>query len=223
LRRRWRRTWRFIIGPVGVPQSPWARAADAALFFTLIAAMLFQWYAAEFICSRAMIAHGEADVEWSSKGMTLVPAEPGDGAIQWEAWKEKCGWPFATVIANEGLLASWSLDDPPESRAMGPVSPEDSIASALLDIAPAGVGLTRGEGRAFWGEIFFGTAITWMVLYFAVRIPLVFLRTGMILHTRHLAVRGQQRIQKGKCPSCSYDLTGLDYAAKCPECGTLLW
>jgi hypothetical protein len=185
--------------------------------------MLFQWYAGEFVCSQVLIARGEADIESTRNGIMLVTAEPGDGALQWEAWKQKCGWPFPTVVTNEAMMASWSRDDPPESRAMGTVDPEDPMGNALAAIAPSGVSLTRGTANVLWGELFFGTAITWMMLYFAVRIPLVLIRTGTILYSRHLANRSRQRLRKGRCPHCSYDLAGLDYSAACPECGTLLW
>jgi len=223
LRRRWRRINRFIFGPVGIPKSGWARAADAALFGSLLLALLLQWFAGTVICDHELVASGSAQAEMTPAGIELIPVEPGNGQVKWEARQRRCGWPFATVVTDGVLRASWSLDDPMETRPMGRVPIEHPLSAALMTLAPAGTGLEAGSGRIRWTELIFGTAVVWMGLYFAIRIPMVFLHAGSILHGRHMERVGVTRINKGRCPKCNYNLTGLDYAAECPECGTLLW
>ena len=106
---------------------------------------------------------------------------------------------------------------------MGRIPADHPIAAALIPLAPPGTGLEAAPGQIRWTELIFGTAVVWMGLYFAIRIPLIFLHAGSILHGRHKERVGAVRSSKGRCPKCNYDLTGLDYAAACPECGTLLW
>ena len=222
-RRRWRKAWRFIVGPVGLPQSPWARAADAALFGSLVLALLLQWFTGSMLCHHALIASGSAQADMTPDGLVLTPVELGKGQVQWEARQRQCGWPFATVIAPDALRASWSLDDPMETRGMGRIPPDHPLATSLAALAPPGFGLEAAPGRIRWTELIFGTAVVWMGLYFAIRIPMVFIRAGSIIRGRHKERVGVIRTRKGRCPKCNYDLTGLDYAAECPECGTLLW
>jgi hypothetical protein len=221
--RRWRKAWHFVFGPVGVPRSSWARAADAALFGSLVLALLLQWFTGTMLCHHELVASGSAQAEMTTNGLVLTPVDPGTGQVQWEARQRQCGWPFATVIAPDALRASWSLDEPMETRPMGRIPADHPIAAGLIPLAPPGTGLEAAPGRIRWTELIFGTAVVWMGLYFAIRIPLIFLHAGSILRGRHRERVGEIRSSKGRCPKCNYNLNGLDYAAECPECGALLW
>jgi hypothetical protein len=39
----------------------------------------------------------------------------------------------------------------------------------------------------------------------------------------HLAARQHRLRSSGKCLKCGYDMTGLDFNERCPECGELVW
>jgi rubrerythrin len=36
-------------------------------------------------------------------------------------------------------------------------------------------------------------------------------------------VREHQRRREGKCTACGYDMTGLEFNERCPECGAQVW
>ena len=122
------------------------------------------------------------------------------------------------MIAPDALQASWSLDDPMETRGMGRIP--RILATSLAALAPPG-SVLRPHGR-IRTELIFGTAVVWMGLYFAIRIPMVFIRAGSIIRGRHKERVGLIRTRKEDARNAT-TTSPASTAAECPECGTLLW
>ena len=59
-------------------------------------------------------------------------------------------------------------------------------------------------------------------LYFAAAVLIQCTRLLVFLARRQLHFRAQDRLVAGRCGRCGYDLTGLEFNERCPECGELV-
>lgn len=252
-KRRMKRGWRFIVAPASpVPNSPWARAADWALVIAFLLAVSVQWILARESCTTSIILQDESSIQLVSNSgdeMSLAlglheSGSPANGTtvgyVTWKLRIERCGWPFTLARHPLPVIADWTLDEPLETRS-GSVIPMDHplqpaimadlanrFSSTTRDVAWASRALVEdweapaGNGMLVWNTTF-GVVLSWMVIYLAIRIPMGITRVGFILYRRSAGMVEEHRARTGRCPQCGYDLEGLDHAANCPECGSLLW
>jgi hypothetical protein len=79
----------------------------------------------------------------------------------------------------------------------------------------------RKESRWWaWGA---SATLWWIVMVFASSISISIL--SYITRIGHSAVK-QRRARlaaEGKCAVCGYDMTGLEFNERCPECGEVVW
>lgn len=68
-----------------------------------------------------------------------------------------------------------------------------------------------------------GVAILWCLSLFAISsLVLLFSRIFSIFVLRNQSSRYEALSASGKCIHCKYDLRGLDFSERCPECGNLI-
>ncbi len=65
--------------------------------------------------------------------------------------------------------------------------------------------------------------IWWALLYLGAAIALVCLHFAVTRIQRRVALRARRLRRSGRCPNCAYDLRGLEFSDRCPECGDLSW
>ena len=80
-----------------------------------------------------------------------------------------------------------------------------------------------GDSVLLWTNAIFSLGLIWLVLYAIARIPMVFLRAGLMMRRRIVTGVETRRDRSGRCLQCGYNLNGLEMAERCPECGALLW
>ena len=217
--------------------SPWAVAADWALLGTLLITICIMALSSE-LCSTIVLANGESKVSFTPSGeLTLEGGRdaPVIGSITWRAAYRECGWPFPIRRQPLPVTASWTLDDPPETVSSRTIPTDHPLAPAIdakleslslpvwyMDSIRAN-GDRPGDSSMLWTTAIFSLGLIWLILYLAIRIPMVFLRAGLIMQRRFQTGVETRRDRSGRCVQCGYNLTGLEMAERCPECGALLW
>lgn len=74
-----------------------------------------------------------------------------------------------------------------------------------------------------WGALTFNTLVAWPIIAAVGCAVIGALAAGEgFLRTRGARVRAE-RIRKGVCPVCRYDIRGSVWTSQCPECGELLY
>ncbi|MEE3002434.1 MAG: hypothetical protein VX908_07070 [Planctomycetota bacterium] len=221
---------RFIFGPVGQPKSTWARVSDLALLGTLVLALFMQWYGSEYICRHALLADGQENIGRIDGEYVLAGNGSGIGSVTWELRRRECGWPYFVTAALDPIRANWVIDGEGSSGRMDVVPGGHPIGPLIQRIVSnhgnpvvSKAGLSPGPTAGYWTSLIFGTALCWLGLFLAVRAIMVFSRAGFLLQRRYTGSMEARRSMQGRCPSCGYNLDGLDFAASCPECGALLW
>jgi len=209
---------------------------------TTLLLTLFLMFLSTEICLDTTLAAGESTVSRGSgdQSDTLVIQPPGTigpsiGSVQWTAAFRECGWPFPIYRLPLPVIANWTLDDPPETVNSRVVPEGHPLAGALREeldgrsLPSWYMASLEGDwsgshgGHLLWWNALFTLGLIWLLLYALVRIPMAFLRAGLILK-RGLDNQVEARRSNAKrCIQCGYNLSGLDMAERCPECGTMLW
>lgn len=106
-------------------------------------------------------------------------------------------------------------DDPNRLAIDAMLKSEDPTAAAALWSTTS---LRKAQPWTWPGSIF----LWWLMLWF---LCVVLLQVVRVLHVywsagRHAAHR--ERRSEGLCAACGYNMRGLEWAERCPECGTLV-
>lgn len=237
-RRLAKKVWRFIAPPPRLTKaSPWSVAADWALLGTLLLTIGIMVLCSE-LCGSVVLVEGESKVSYEPSGQLVLDGgrdDPVIGSIKWRAAYRECGWPFPIRRQPLPIIASWTLDDPPETVASSTIPTDHPLAPAIdaklaktiiPDWYKESIRVNRdrpGESSMLWTNATVTLGLIWLILYLLIRIPMVFLRAGLIMQRRFQTGVETRRDRSGRCIQCGYNLTGLEMAERCPECGTLLW
>jgi len=66
-----------------------------------------------------------------------------------------------------------------------------------------------------------GSFLWWVTLFVSFSIVILVLRLFSIAVLRSKSARWDELAKQGLCPHCGYDLRGLEFSERCPECGEL--
>ncbi|MDY7107530.1 MAG: hypothetical protein SYC29_02735 [Planctomycetota bacterium] len=226
------------------PRTGWTRAAEWALVVALILAVPAMLLC-EALITRTVLTDQVQGliVRGGDAGsfVAVVQEEPGKawwppgepyGEFFIEVAQLHRGWPFTTsitreparldlnVFAEQGMRRDVQLPaDAPLRKALERALAESGEQEKVQRRAAAPA--ARPPQRTWLGSIV-GTAMWWMILTFVAFITIRLMQFAtMIMRAQH-AARMADRLARGRCPSCGYDLRGLEFNERCPECGTLL-
>ncbi|MEE2718392.1 MAG: hypothetical protein VX727_01220 [Planctomycetota bacterium] len=238
MKRLLRSTVRWFMPPPKMSKTtPWSVAADWALLLTLLLTVSIMVLCSR-ICTTTPMASGESPVALMPDGSYTLDGgefDPVVGSVQWKGVARECGWPFPILRQALPITASWTLDDPPETVASRTVPADHPLAAAidrelsertLPDWYTTSIrtnGDRMGDSVLLWTNAIFSLGLIWLVLYAIARIPMVFLRAGLMMRRRIVTGVETRRDRSGRCLQCGYNLNGLEMAERCPECGALLW
>jgi hypothetical protein len=220
----------------------WSNALDAALILTFLLALPVSLVLEYLVVRHAVVnaQHGRMDQQ-SDGGIASVLVDPDEAAAGWSAARPygefilyqtrlHRGWPWSTRWQDTPYQLSINIFSQPDLTAEQALANQPHIAQAVE------LALVRGERvdvlRAWqegstqrsrsWLISIVNALFVWLMLYvFAfVLISLARLMVGMYqIRTKRAAA---ERRRRGYCVACGYDMRGLEFHARCPECGDLV-
>lgn len=173
----------------------------------------------------------------------------GTFALSVEDWQH--GWPLTTTVRRQPARLDIDLRREPQPRINAQLAADDPIRRAIaaelekadlhealaawrtpeFTVAPnAAVGASAPNSarepvqvRHQWTSMVMAWGVWWLIFIFASFTTIQSLRLGaLIVRARGLTRKAQLRAE-GKCLACGYDMTGLEFNERCPECGELVW
>lgn len=151
------------------------------------------------------------------------------GTIQLSVVTESSGWPFtATIYQSNTVLMPGEIwgahrllggsrlierlgdDDAPLEQSILDSGDQRAIDALLGILPPPGPRLLGWIGNVivWWGLCYLGIFLTLVLAHGIDRAP----------HIPRVVLE-EDRISRGVCPGCAYDVRGLGEEACCPECG----
>lgn len=226
-------------------RTAWTRAQDAALFLSLGLAIPATW-----ICDREIeridtvhsisgaIAVREggyaAQVSAPEQRIDIVGEENFWGFFRADVDRMKRGFPVTTSqVTRQPVIALTPRQDRPEFRDsrpdLAPGSPMHSAIRAATEASDRPAARMVAEYFAQsgpvieqnWGAWGAGILLLWVSLFVILSILLLVARITTVGFLRQRAVKEATLSAQGKCPFCGYDLRGLEFSPRCPECGEL--
>ncbi len=141
------------------------------------------------------------------------------------------GWPFTTSIHRppaqlELLLARQRSpqknvqlpSDDPIRIAIQASLQENDQTDALASFVS-----NTTQVRQHWLSWFIATGVWWIALMFACSFIIFLAKYTTQIVKSKLRQRKAMLRRQGKCHTCGYDMTGLEFNERCPECGELVW
>lgn len=147
------------------------------------------------------------------------------------------GWPLTTKVSRQAARLHLDLRTEGRPRPDAQLDANDPIRIAIVESLardgqsealaawPAGAARPRTAilARQPWISWIVASGLWWIMLTFG---------SAIVIHSANLVVmvvRGKRAVRRarfqaeGRCLACGYDLTGLEFHARCPECGELVW
>lgn len=141
------------------------------------------------------------------------------------------GWPLTTTIVRQpagldiDIIAETAprLDTPRDAG-----DPHQQAIERTLELEERTEALqARRQGgadvRRQWWAWFPAVGAWWLMLFAAAAISIQALRFASLWLAGKRMERAERRRRENRCAACGYDLTGLEFSEKCPECGAEVW
>jgi hypothetical protein len=227
-------------------RTKWTRLANGALLVALIVAAPAM-LAAESLVERREVAREIRGIIVGGPDEALI-AHVHDETRSARLWRDEAnpygewsarvavvrrGWPAATSTGRSAALLEVVVFDDGRTRADADVGAGSPIRAAIglaLDLAGesalaaevvAGPQPATATQRRWLASIV-GSLVWWAVLYGAGLVVIGLLRLASMHAAGARHGRRAERRASNRCAVCDYDLTGLEYHARCPECGALI-
>jgi hypothetical protein len=223
-------------------RSGWSLAIDVALFVSFFLALPAA-LAAEALYERPITRQsvegrisGVAGGPFEARVMTGERDERWTEVHPWGEWElivrsTDRGWPFSSVRRLKAPALDLNrFQDPGTARdvlLMADDPERVAIERALeADERPDLVETWRRgrstEAERHWLGLLANTMVWWVVLSFASVSGIRTLSFLALVRRAKRVDRGADRASTGRCRNCDYDLTGLEFHERCPECGGLI-
>ena len=223
------------------PRTVWTRAFDWAMVGSLLAALPITWLCNLLIVRSSVVVEKAGHLSraedgrvvailFDSKDATPVNSTP-IGNLHLLIKDIKCGWPWTTSIRTPPAQLDIDIVHEPKPRTNVMLAADDplriSIEATLAahnEMAALNA-LDRDHDLVHhhWLSWMVGAWMWWIMLMLASSSALFASRIATQVWLARRAIRKASLRAQGKCLICGYDMTGLEFNERCPECGELVW
>lgn len=222
-------------------RSPWTQAMDVALFASLAIAVAAAalsdimflrttsaweqhvrlWWTDDGGIRAGLIDSHQVNAPWGVSrpyGEFLLYVPQHDG-----------GLPFASSRRPLPLRTDLDLFTEANMDAATALAPGAPVHEAIEAVAAAHGGrlhaLWQGERmppQRQWGAMAMNVLVWWFAIYVVSTLGIALLRGTTAIVGGHREARKRHLRSIGHCAGCGYDMRGLEFADRCPECGQLV-
>lgn len=234
------------------PRTVWTRATDIALVASFFLAVPVMWVC-DLMIIRAVPVIGHSGQLFRMPGqgygavvLTLERTRPVDssgtviGMFQIRVEDMHHGWPLSTTVRRRPAMLDLDLREEVRARPNVRLAADDPIRLAIVDVLehegehavtdawpaadPASTNrLPDVAVKRSWLAWVFGSGLWWLMLMFGSYAAIQIVKlASLVVMARKLGRRDQLRAEN-KCITCGYDMTGLEFNERCPECGNIVW
>jgi hypothetical protein len=141
------------------------------------------------------------------------------------------GWPLVTTVVRQPAILTIDIVREPRPRTDVVRDATDELQKEIeaalkadaRDEAIAAWNLAAPQAKRQWWAWFPAFGAWWIMLFAVAGISIQLLRFGSLWLSRKKLEREHFRRADNKCVKCGYDMTGLEFNEKCPECGAQVW
>jgi hypothetical protein len=223
-------------------RSPWQRVKDALLVLALPLAVPAILMAEQLVQRPVALEEVEGEMSRLDDGSVLAALKQSDtapwmlpgapyGEFELELRRTELGWPLTSQQRLEGIQLDLHLftetktrrnatlpDDSPVRSAIEAVLREDDHTALLRAWQTPG----GAEQQRVWFGSIFGVTLWWIMLTFAMFLVTSVVQFFVMVHRSQRQSRQSRLLAEGKCHVCGYDMRGLEFNERCPECGSLV-
>ena len=171
-----------------------------------------------------------AVVSVSDRRPTLPDGKPM-GNYQITVVREDHGWSLVTSDVRHPARMDMDILSEVKARKNVKLDADDPLRIAIersliaeeLDVALAALRNDQPDVHNHWITWAFSAGLWWIMLAFGSWFAISLARFMWLVASGKVAARKAQLRAEGKCAACGYDMTGLDFNERCPECGSLIW
>jgi hypothetical protein len=223
------------------PRTGWDRLMDAAMAASLLAALASVVLADQaFRTQRTILEINGLIVRDSGGELRGVMLDDPGGRVLWPGGtqpygefsfivrEQRSGLPLPTTIQPQQAQLNLTVFQQGTRRTMAPMDAPPEIAACIepllaapgLETAQAAwISEAPPDQRSPMAWVF--GVIAWWFAWFAVMCIAIYLaQLGAAVVLGHLHRTRAIRRSRNQCAVCSYDLRGLEFNERCPECGT---
>jgi hypothetical protein len=224
-------------------ETAWTRASDAAMWATLLLAFPAAWIAdvstakpKPAIAVSGLLIGEDADhlEAWALTDDTMqqhAPEGRNHGRWRLHVTDVHRGWPLTTSVHRQPAQLDLDILSEPRERLNAQLPADDLMRSAIANELDQQeqtemIAAWRQSGvevRYEWTNWLIAAAGWWIIMVLASTFTIQIARVITLRVRDHLMLKRSSRAAEGKCVQCGYDLTGLEFNERCPECGTLVW
>lgn len=142
--------------------------------------------------------------------------------------QQQGGLPFVSSRRSLPMRVEVDLFSEPDVEWLSELSAEHPVRAAIDEAVRqrGGFALELWEGAMVpstrsWGVMAVNAICWWIALHIASSVVIALLRAGAFVMQQRRTVYQRQMRLLGKCAACGYDLRGLEFSERCPECGEL--
>ncbi len=215
-------------------QSGWTRALPATVFASLLLAWPAAWVSDRHVGRTAVVLERDGWLIREPDGTLTAllrgrivagrwPAGDVLGSFQLRVDDHRRGWPFVSTfqdrVSRLGVESDGAPDVAADPRLKGQIeraldeAGEAEALAAWRDPAPP----PRAHLRGWLAS----SMVWWLILSVVSALLVATTMLGAAAYERKRAGTRAARHSEGRCGHCGYDLVGLDFSARCPECGTI--
>lgn len=222
--------------------SRWSRAFDAACIASLLLALPITWICNNVVKNEFTAASLGGHIhQLDDQSLVAVISVDGDrsirefgkpeGNFKLSAIEQRRGWPFPTSIRRQPAMLGLDVLKETKSRGIAPFNASDPFHQAIdAELKRIGQDDLRNtwhrpsaESTQTW-KGWLGSSVVWLCMLVGASSVLIGVSryAAQVLGGKR-SLRHAQLRAKGKCVTCGYDMTGLEFNERCPECGSLVY